>query len=280
MNLWQQHAQLIRLGERADGAIDFCEFYHAPLSQIRLVALIDFDDPATKAFFSLINFDTKQGMSNLSSFNQCFRVWLTGKKRNPWACANEVNDLFAMRHANDGWTKLDSLFHYMARTTLSDTVDATDILFSPGDEIQEGSDFFTVGLAVADKGLLSNVVIIDCRAVASTFERVLPLMQDVIDEQAARWNRLSQLGRSSSEYLSEDKHQRARPSYVIIEKNGRFFMDASFIKQDDDSLFSLDWGRATFDEADMVTMQTVLALATRSQGNRLKGRFLEEGLGL
>lgn len=34
------------------------------------------------------------------------------------------------------------------------------------------------------------------------------------------------------------------------------------------------------DEADMATMQTVLAIATRSQGNRLKGRFLEDGLGL
>jgi hypothetical protein len=280
MNLWKQHAQLIRLGERADGAIDVCEFYHSPLSEIRLVALIDFDDPATKAFFSLINFDTKQGMSNLSSFNQCFRVWLTEKKRNPWACANEVNDLFGMRHANDGWTKLNNLFYYMARTTLSETVDATDVLFSPDDEIQEGSDFFSVGLAVADKGLLSNVAIIDCRAVASAFERVLPLMQDVIDEQAARWNRLSHLGRSSDEYLSEDKHQRAKPSYVIIEKNGRFFMDAPFVNQDDDTLSSVDWGRATFDEDEMATMQSVLALATRSQGNRLKGRFLEEVLGL
>lgn len=220
MSFWRQHAQLLRLGERADGSINVCEFYHAPICEIRLDNgdPIDCDDQATNAFFRLINFDAEQGLSSLSAFNQCFRVWLTGRSCNPWESASEVNDFFETRHVGDGWTKLDRLFDYMSFTTLSATVDSTDVIFSPGDDITDAADFFTVGLAVSDKGLLSNVAIIRFRAVASTFDLVLPLVQEVIDDQASRWSRLSQLGRYSIEYMEEDKHQRAKPSYVYIEK--------------------------------------------------------------
>lgn len=281
MNFWRQYAQLTRFRERADNSITTCKGYNLPFNQVRLDngEAVDLDDRATKAFFELVDFDIKQSFANLRELNRSLRFWLKDKADNPMAMAVKVNDFFHTRHVGDGWTKLDNMLKYMAGYTLSETVDATDVILSPGDKIQAGADFFSVNIGVVGDDLLSNFATIHCRAVASSFDRLLPMVQAVVDGQANRYLRLRDLDRASSEYLSVHKDLRCKPLWVSVDKNGSFFMESSLDGHPQDD-FSIDWGQVEFRAADMASVASVVAIASRGQGNKLKGRYLEEGLGL
>jgi hypothetical protein len=274
MSFWQQYAQLTRFSERA---IDI----NQPFNQVCLDngEPVDLDDRATKAFFELVEFDPKVPFWSYGELYQSLRFWLKDIAGNPMAMAVKVNNFFNTRHVGDSWTKLDSMLGYMSGPTLSATVDATDVILIPGDNIQAGADYFSVNIGVVGDDLLSNFSTIHCRAVASSFDRLLPTVQAVVDDQANRYLRLRDLHRESSEYLSVHKDLRCKPLWVSVNKNGSFFMESGLDGHPQND-FTINWGQVKFRSADMASVASVVAIASRSQGNKLKGRYLEEALGL
>lgn len=281
MSFWRQYAQLTRFRERADNSINICKGYNLPFNQVRLDngEDVDFGDRATKAFFELIDFDIKQPFANFRELNRSLRFWLKDNAESPMGMALRVNDFFHTRHVGDGWTKLDSMLGYMSGSTLSETVDATDVILIPADEIQAGVDYYSVNIGVVGDDLVSDFAIIHCRAVASSFDRLLPVVQAVVYEQANRYIRFRELDRESSEYLSVHQDLRCKPIWVSVDKNGSVFMESSLGGHTEDD-FSIDWGKVKFRSADMASVASVVAIASRSQGNKLKGRHLEDALGL
>lgn len=274
MNFWRQYAQLTRFSERA---IDI----NLPVNQVFLDngEPVDLGDRATKAFFELVEFNPEAPFGNYRDLYRSLRFWLKDIAGNPMAKAVKVSDFFHTRHVGDGWKKMDSMLKCMSGSTLSEVVDATDVILSPGDEIQAGADYFSVNIGVVGDDLLSNFATIQCRAVASSFDRLLPTVQAVVDDQANRYLRLRDLDRASSEYLSLHKDLRCKPLWVSVDKNGSFFMESGLDGHPQDD-FSINWGQVEFRAADMASVGSVVAIASRSQGNKLKGRYLEEGLGL
>jgi hypothetical protein len=281
MNFWRQYAQLTRFSERADNSSITCKGYNLPFNQVRLDngEPVDLEDLATKAFFELIGFNITQPFANLRELNRSLFYWLKDNADNPMAETARVNDFFHTRHVGEGWTKLDRLLQYMSDSTLSETVDTTDVILIPGDEIKAGVDFFSVNIGVVGDDLVSNFSTIHCRAVASRLDRLLPAIKDVVDDQAKRYLRFRELDRESSEYLSVYKDLRCKPLWVSVDKNGSFFMEAKMNGHEKDD-FSIDWGKAKFRNSDMTVLACVVAFASKSQGNRLKGKFLEDEIGL
>jgi hypothetical protein len=282
MNFWRQYAQLTRFRERADNSINTCKSYNLAFNQVHLDdgEPIDLKDPATKAFFELMAFKPTVPFANLAMLNRHIRSWVKETACNPKPTVEKVHEFFETRNTGAGWLKLDKVLKHLSGWTLSETVDATDIMVSPGDEILAGDDFFSVNIGVCGDDLVSDFEIIHCLAVASSFERSLPMIQVLVDDHMSRFTRLRALGSDSSEYVSTHKNHRNRPLWVSVNQNGDFFMEVSFEKKDGVTDYNIDWGRVKFKETDMVKVEAVIAIATKSQGNRLKGRYLEEGLGL
>jgi hypothetical protein len=283
MNNWFSHAHLIRLesGMRDYGANS--KLLQCPIDDVRLGdgSLINLKDRATELLFKVVKFDPYQRFTDLTDFKKEFRVWAVSHSLGPGTYKDSwLEELYSLKQSPGGWDQLDQLVFGLIGTSFSQVVEDLRVFHPSDDPGLHGNECLSVSLQVVSHELTNSFSVIPWKAMASTLDLVLPFVDDVVAAQSLQhWN-LVALG-SKSDYPSySERVARARPSEITVSHNGRSVLVVPIPKVENGQPFQPDWAKTRFFSKSRATIESVIAVAPASAANLLKGRLLEDELGL
>jgi hypothetical protein len=245
---------------------------------------IDTQDKATTLFFKLVRFNHKANRADLASLKERFGEALREQEKSPTAEYSEnLHQFFESRTSGDGWGRLDGIFHHMVGKTLSDVVDGSLILFGEDDHELSRDEFFSVMLRVrrtgdGDEGTSFHEI--RRAAIASDIDRILRITQEVAGNYIPLFNSSLQLdNRSTNGRVIVDELNRWKPCAMDVHQNNKRLMSLIVYESSDGGSYEIDWAGANLIRPSQELISSIAGIAPRA-GNILKGRYLEQELGL
>jgi hypothetical protein len=284
MNTWFHHVYLQRLFDRMlyDNVKSNDVMQH-PLRYAKCEdgAPVDMTDPVIDQFLKAIGSLTNSKTATFGDIKIDLRQWLIKRDKGPVTYDLPLLDaVFATGAEEGGWRNLDAILKHMCGSTLSEVVASTQVMHDPEDPGLHGDVCYGLDLEVASFEFTNMSAFSYRRAMASSLDRLLPLvMRDVGELMARAKKHQSAVESEGASY--EQKIERAHPSVVHITKNGVQLLSVDMLwPAGDTPEASIDWGKASFKASDRYIIESLRQIAPSSAISKLKGRFLEDGLGL
>lgn len=284
MNRWIRHGQLAQLEPFFARAKTHCADYFRPFKMVLLdgVEPIDAEDKATALFFYLVRFNPKAKRADLETFKDRIHECLREQVQSPTAeYEKNIARFFKCRTVGEGWANLDRIFHHMIGVTLSHVVDSSHILFNEDDQSLNQPEFYTLMLRVRRVEETTMFHEIRWAAVASDLDRILNLAQEVADNHIALLNSSRKRdNRSSNGDVIQGESERWAPCAMDVLKNAQRIMSAPMSKSTDEGSYAVDWAQVRLIRPSQAVISSILGVAPSRAGNLLKGRYLEDELGI
>jgi hypothetical protein len=282
MITWLRYAQLAQLRPYLADAKKVCKVFHRPWDMLLLddEEPIDVRDQATSSFFKLVKFNHQAKRATLATLKERIADFLYDQLVSPSEeGAEKLNAFFECRHSGAGWNQLDRIFMMLIGQQLTDLVDASTILVNQQKDWVEGKDFFNVTLRLrsTDEMTFRETKL---AAIAPSLDHLLPLVQQVLDQHAKFCETSHSTNSLSKELRATDHPFPFEPFFLVIYKNQGRFMAMPIIKSGDTAEYLVDWGRADISEPCQAVLTSISKVAPPRSVNKLKGRFLEDELGL
>jgi hypothetical protein len=279
MNRHLKHALLIQLGNHLEDTWEFCPKNATPLQDFLLdgTTPVDMQDKATRQFFELVSFSpTDHRYASLSRL----RTHVIDVLRDLDADGSAaLTEFLAAGDESGEWDHLNRLFRHMTGSALSEIANPLNVLIHANDQGLEGGQCFSADLAVAcvsgHKFLVTNTV-----AIASTLEHLLLLIRDDVLRSSDSYDWLkNKINLSKRSVDSEMPEPTLEPALLTINKNNRRFMQVSVTCAEADGEYEVLWEHIRFSPT-RETIKAISAVAPPEVANRIKGRHLENEIGL
>lgn len=238
------------------------------------------EDEGMKRLFSLVDFNPQKGAASFLSLKSSLFTWVLHHSWGPGSYdSTRLEALFDLSAVDGGFSELDRLFNHMAKITLTEVVKRTEVLHDPSDEGLHGRACYRCHLGVTALDLQNMTGRRKNAAMASSLERLIPLVIREVDAHSERFNRLQRLGIDSTEYKSESKLKRAKPTDIFIELNGVQVVWATIPNRNIGEAFEVDWVNANLGDNTSV-MKSLAAGLPKNIGRKVRAQFLEDELGM
>jgi hypothetical protein len=283
MNNWFSHAHLAHLQQRLRAENTKPGLLSCPIDDVRLngVDPINLKDRATSLLFNLVHYNPYDRFTDLSKFKSEFSRWAICQFHGPTTYhAPELKEIYALRDTPGGWQQIDHLFTCLTGVSLSHVADNLKIYHHPDDPGLHGKECFAVKLKVIGHDLVNNFSVMPWMAMTSTLDLVLPFIEKIVRTQGMHHLNLKFIGSQSDNLSYTDRVARAKPSEVIVSKAGKIVIVVPMKRQEGGQPFELDWAQTKFFAKGRATVESVLAVAPAREANLLKGRMLEDEIGL
>lgn len=234
--------------------------------------LLNLDDPAVSLFMQLVRQLNGLRVETPSALMKTMKLAFLGAgKIKIGSHFHIINPLFALRKELDGWKELDRLVAYVSGASMTDRARKLDQQFkySSEDLATENEARFSIGIRFKDWQ-------IDTVAFGSKLEYVLGFMDDVLNAAGA------------------ENHERCESGQVLIIEGGRkicviplqakevtaFYPDGVAKDYRDPSTMLYDWSNIDWQVRDHKLMNMLAQAAPEEARNLMKGRYLEDELGM
>lgn len=283
MNNWFSHAHLTHLKQRLRDESINSGLLKCPIDDVRLndVDRINLKDRATSLLFDLVGYDPYERFTDLSKFKSKFSRWEITNFRGPTTyLAPELQELYSLRDEPQGWQQIDDIFTCLTGVSLSHIADTLKIHHHADDPGLHGMECFGLTLKVTGHDLVSNFSVMPWMAMASRLDLILPFVEKIVQAQGMHHLNLKFLGSQSGSLSYSDRVARAKPSEIIVSTTGKSVIAVPVKRQEDGQAFEPDWAQTKFFAKGRATIESVIAVAPPRATNLLKGRMLEDELGL
>jgi hypothetical protein len=281
MNKWYRYSLLKEYRERMLWENCNSQGIFKPVNELVVDGRhINLNDYAVSKFFDLMKFNPSPKTALFVGLTRELDEYLIRPLKSFDPVEDELlKDLFESRNSQDGWVELDKILNYMGGVTLAQVVDETSILINPLDDVLNGAERFHISVTIkTDNG--KDHLHQSRRAIASRFDLLLPLVQKIVD--------------SDPDVSWTFKDDNRRLVCASTKKNG-YFPDLDFIEVFHNNTgvlgihiaadkvakkYSINWDKLETRTAGTEIISALSKFAPPRVGNRLKGKHLEDELGL
>jgi hypothetical protein len=286
LNTWFNHVYLLRLFNRMLYASDE-QFSNVQPHLLRYAKLKDgsaaqADDPVVDLFLKAIESRPAPAVATFGDLKIDLRQWLLKNHGGPATYNHEALDAFFAMGAQESLrSHLDAIFKHMCGSTLSGAMAGTQVLYDHEDPGLHGSTCYSLDLELASFDFPNFIEHHRFVAMASSLERLLPLVDMAVKMQGVRSANFKGLPDNPLFVDHERKLDKALPSKVLITKNGEHVLSADIRMP---TLHCPDyvvaWENAIIKMNDQRIVRSLHKAAPGNAARMLKGRMLEDGLGL
>jgi hypothetical protein len=271
---------LTRLSKHVQDTKQFCADSSTPVRDLVLDDVpYDEQDKATQRLFELMdssedNQKVEFGRLRINVID-ALRILTDLRSTAP---SRALQEFLAMGDEGGSWAQLNRLFRHMTGSTLSEIANPDNVLIHANDQGLDGDQWFSADLEVVNlvgnKFLITNTV-----AIASTLEHLLFLIRDDVLRRSDSYDWLKTKRYPSSQPDAIDIPLDLEPTFITINKNDEFFMHLMSLSAQAEGEYEVNWEKVRY-KADRETVKAISAVATPEAGNRIKGRYLEDEMGL
>lgn len=239
---------------------------------------VDLDDPLVSSFLRGIRELQNLPGQDLSSLREMivylieFQARLDGSAAMQW-----LDAMFDRLDDQNAGLQLDRLFVHMTGSSLSQTIDVSSILVHPDDHGLDGNNGFSLMLGVERPGMAATLIPVS--AVASTLDFLLLLIKSAITEQADRYENFASNNDSPALGIRKEDYRRLKPTYLVIDKDDSYFTHLSVTKKLVNG-YDINWASVLLSGHTRETVLSLAAIAPKAISQKMKGRNLEDELGL
>jgi hypothetical protein len=243
---------------------------------------VNLNDPVIEQFTRLIKTPRSTDSPVFSDLKLNLEKWLDDHKKGPATYDHAALDaFFASGMKEGGWLHLDAIFRHMCGTTISEIIEATHVIHDPLDPGLHGDICYTHSLELSSFEFTNFSDHSPRRAMASSLDLLLPMVIEDVRLKGVEANSAKPRGNLPEDYAHEKKVERALPAVVYIDRNGEPVLSVevqrpSAVCQE----FTVSWEKVFIQINDKSILQSLLKVVPASAVSKLKGRFLEDGLGL
>jgi hypothetical protein len=282
MSNWFNHVHLVRLSQAivhsdCDNRPEFFE----PISKIRFKnqELINACDPAILKFMQALDMPTDDNWQRPDDICKKLLDWLKNNHLGPGTYDGSLLDeLFELRSTSGGWRELDRLLRHMTDHSLSNLVDTNTILHQVDDPGLHGAVCYSVFVHTCDADKFMRAA--ECKALASTAERIVPLALGGAQVVKTDFDKVQAMKSMKPRFTLPIEKILWEPYRIEIKKNGKRLWSAPVIDSTVPGLVEIDWASIQVDAEDIGMMKALLTIAPADSWNVIKGKFLQEQLGL
>jgi hypothetical protein len=270
MNRWLNWIRLEAMNASVKG---HCRDYHERFDRLVLddYHLVNLKDPAMRFLFKFAGLEGELKLFDMDAFVKGFTKMSSRHFHAPGVAGyepretKEIDRLLAYRDKRDGWRELDRFFKHLAGKKLSEILDAATFVYDKKDPGLGGNVCFSLGYDLAynldDEGMQpSNVYGSRHLALASTPQILLKL------EKTTR--------NIGNKKLRERTGYDESVDFLQIYKNNE---KVCFISIDDGEI---NWSKISWLQSDDEVMQAINKVAPKAQSLKMKGKYLDDALGL
>jgi hypothetical protein len=282
---WFHHVYLHRLFDRMlYDTVKSTDVLQHPLRYAKLEdrTTVDMTDPVIDQFLTAIGSLTNSKTATFGDIKIDLRQWLIRQDKGPSKYVHpHLDALFAIGAEDGGWRNLDAILKHMCGSSLSEVVACTQVAHDPEDPGLHGAVCYSLNLEVTGFEFTNLTEFSYRRAMASSLDRLLPLVMQDVGGLMIR-SKIPKESVVQTEFgIHQQKIERAHPSTVHIAKNGVPLLTVEMLwPAGNTPEESIDWGKASFRASDRYIIDSLRNIAPSSAISKLKGRFLEDGLGL
>lgn len=280
MSSWLNHLYFENLYDAIIPMQDALEF-KAPLSEVSITGLpINLHDPAFVQLAKLIDYKVGGDESSLMALKSAFFTWRLDHSKGPGSYdPTELNALFDIGMRGAGFLELDRLFGHLAGVSISEVIRRTEVSMDPGDDGLHGDVCYRCHLHLVGVTLPNMYGERKSFVMASSLDRLIPLLISEMADQSDRFNRFWGADEKSAECQMVPILKRSKPTSITIQKNGEEYLAAEIPNKMPGEKLEIDWKNASYAKT-VGNMKTLVAALPKALGGQIKGRFLEDELGM
>jgi hypothetical protein len=274
-----KYVLLTRLSNHVEDTKQFCADPSVPVQDIVIDDVpYDGQDKATQRFYELMDSseDNQKVAFGRLRVNLIDALQIHTKHRTTDSSL-ALQEFLVTGDEGGSWAQLNRLFRHMTGSTLSEISNPENILIHAEELGLDGNQWFSANLEIANLGK-TKFVMTNTVAIASTLDHLLFLIRDDVLRRSDSYNWLrNKKFISSVDGVSSPEDM--EPLFITVNKNGRYFMQLFIVCAEAEGEFEVDWERVRYSPS-RETIKAISAVAPPEVGNRIKGRHLEDGLGL
>ena len=286
MNTWFHHVYLLRLFDRMLYATNdkYSNVMQHPLRYAKLDdgSPVQVDEPAIGLFLKAIGSRVTPDGASFGDLKIDLRQWLIRRSQGPSTYdPAALNEFFARGAMEGGWRNLDAIFKHMCGSTLGEAIAATQVLCDPEDPGLHGEVCYSLDLDVSSFEFSTFIERHRFTAMASSLERLLPLVDEKVKSQGIQSTHFKGVADNPLYVKRESDIDRALPAKAYIARNGEPVLSADIrLPTLDCHVYAVAWESAVITMNDKNILRSLQKAAPGSAAGKLKGRILEDGLGL
>lgn len=281
MSNWFHHIFLDRLNHSVrDADTKDCDGYFEPMVNVKIDGKpINTRDPALQKFMKALGMNLDDNFKNLFNIETKLNTWVSKRFLAPGTHESPLlDDLFALRSTESGWSELDRVFNHLAGVTFSQVVDNLKPLHDEDDPGLHGALCYSVVVHTSNRDQVRRRKA--CEAVASTPERIVDLVFSAIQAIQDDFIKSEALDCTSSILPKTAERNLGEPFFIDVKKNGRTQWGASVVDAKASGFVAVDWASLDVQVEDMDMLKALLTLVPEEAKLLVKGRFLQRQLGL
>jgi hypothetical protein len=257
-----------------------CGGFFEPMVNVKIDGKpINTRDPALQKFMKALGMSLDDNFKNLFNIETKLNTWLSKRFLGPGTHESPLlDDLFALRSTESGWSELDRVLNHLAGVTFSQVVDNAQPLHDADDPGLHGALCYSVVVNTSNSDRLRRRKA--CKAVASTPERIVELVFAAIQAIQNDFIKAGALGGMSSILPKTAERNLGEPFFIEVKKNGRTQWGASVVDAKESGYVVIDWASLDVHVEDMDMLKALLTLVPEEAKLLVKGRFLQGQLGL
>jgi hypothetical protein len=286
MNTWFHHVYLLRLFDRMLYATGekYSSVMQHPLRYAKLDdgSPVQVDDPAIGLFLKAIGSRLTPDGASFGDVKIDLRQWLIRRSQGPAMHDLEaLKEFFAMGTLEGGWSNFDAICKHICGSTLSQAIAATQVLCDPADPGLHGDVCYSLDLDVSSFEFSAFIERHRFTAMASSLERLLPLVDEKVKNQGIQSTHFKGVADNPLYVKRENDIDRALPAKAYIARNGEPVLSADIrLPTLDCHVYAVAWENAVITMNDKSILRSLQKATPGSAAGKLKGRILEDGLGL
>jgi hypothetical protein len=243
---------------------------------------IQCDDSIIKQFTQLIKTPRTPAGTSFSDLKVYVECWLEDHIKGPGTYDPSALDAFFATRSNDNsWLHLDAVIEHMCGSTFSEIIAGTEVMYDPQDPGLHGDVCFSLGLELASLELTDFHQYSPLRAMASSLDLLIPLVIEDVAQKGRQSKYNHERSNDPADGAHEKKVERSSPALVYIYKNGELVLDVKVNGWAEETpVYNVAWEKAFIHLNDKSILKSLSKAVPGSVASKLKGRFLEDGLGL
>lgn len=270
MNKWLNWLRLDAMNASIKG---HCRDYHASFTNLVLDDYhgVNLKDPALRYLFKIAGLEGELKFFDMDDFVKSLTKRSSRHFHAPGVAGyepretKEIDRLMAYREKKDGWRELDRFYKHLTGKKLSEIIDEATFVHDKKDPGLGGDVCFSLGYDLGynldDEGLMpSGVYVTRHLALASTPQLLLKL------EKTAR-----SIGNTK---LRDRTGYDESVDFLQIYKNNEKVCDIAVENE------AINCTKITWHQGDDEVMMAINKLAPKAQGLKMKGKYLDDALGL
>jgi hypothetical protein len=237
-------------------------------------------DPGVKALFLAIGYDVVSDYGQLDKLTSCLGQWGANRKKGPGQYDMSLIGDFRKACDQHGWAAVDALMETLYDIMVSRVFSEPRAIIEPSDPGVDGEQCYALSLTLRAKygETTAYYTIDDNWKVLASRPELLPkhIVQLVDGHYENLMNPARQPGATRTDSLAAS----AMPILLEITKNGITVASMRVGMSTDTPGVEIIWSTAKLLVNDQALMESLAAIAPVKDANRLKGKFLEDALGL